>query len=719
MRHLLLNLIILLFATAVSGQTKITGYITDTKGVTLIGANVYIEGTYDGASSDINGFFTFTTNESGEHILKVDYIGYQSFSKTININKPALTVSIKLKEKFNELTAVNISAGAFEAGDKKKSIAITSLDMVTTPSATGNIYGAIQTLPGTTTVGESGKLFVKGGDSRETKTFIDGTLVYVPYTSSAPNLSVRGQFNPFMFAGTMFSTGGYSAEYGQALSGILVLKTKEMPVEDQLNISLLTVGADASATKTFKKSSITTSVGYNNLKPYMSVVPQYVLWDTHPKSVKGEISYRLKTAKSGLLKFYGKAKQANMSLYQSNFGENYSYKLKNNNIYVNGSWVGDLGNNYILATGFSYTYNADYITLDTAEYDKLLKGSHTKIKVSKKVTDKIRIKTGVDLFYKNYNTDFKYATGNNKQGFTNKSVAGFVEAEMYASNNFVTRMGVRIDYSKYLKKADFAPRISLAYKFSKFSQVSLAYGWFFQDPDDEFLLFTNSLTYERADHYTFNFQYEKNDRVLRTEFFYKDYKHLVKFTDAPFYTPEGYNNTGYGNMSGFDFFYRDNKTLRNTEFWVSYSFITGKKYELNYPELAVPNYVSKHNLSLVLKYWVARLRSQIGVSYKTASPRAYNNPNTPVFNGEKTIPYQTLDANWSFLYRQNIIIYASVSNVLGFKQQFGYSYSKTPNENGVYSSSPILPGAKRFYLIACFITLSRKGDVNQLDKISY
>ncbi len=719
MRHTLLSIFILLLVTTAYAQTKIVGVVTDTKGNTLVGANIYIDGTYDGVSSNADGSFAFTTNELGKKNLIVDYIGYESFAKPISIGNKVLTIDITLKEEFNELNAVNVSAGAFEAGDKKKSIAITSLDMVTTPSATGDIYGAIQTLPGTSTVGESGKLFVKGGSSRETKTFIDGTLVYSPYSSSAPNMSVRGRFNPFMFGGTMFSTGGYSAEYGQAMSGILVLKTKEKPVEDQLNISVLSVGMDASVTKTFEKSSITASIGHGNLKPYMSLVPQNMQWNSYPKSTNGEISYRLKTAKSGLLKIYSKASQSNFSLLQSNYGESYNYKLKNDNVFVNASWAGELSNNYILTTGFSYTHNADYVSFDTAQYNKYLNGSHAKLMVSKSITKKIKIKAGTDMFYKKYDTEFLYKSDNHNQGFENSSVAGFVETELYASNKFVARLGGRVEYSSYLNRANVSPRVSVAYKFSKVSQVSMAYGWFFQDPADEFLLYTNSLNYERADHYVLNYQFEKNDRVLRNELFYKGYKNLVKFTDNPFYKPEGYNNTGFGEVAGFDFFYRDNKTFRFAEFWVSYSFIAAEKYELDYPVPATPNYTSRHNLTVVYKHWVGKLRSQVGASYKVASPRAYNNPNTPAFNAEHTIAYQTVDINWSFLYRQNIIFYASVSNVLGFKQQFGYSYSKTPDQTGTYASTPILPSAKRFYLIACFITLSRKGDVNQMDKINY
>jgi hypothetical protein len=74
--------------------------------------------------------------------------------------------------------------------------------------------------------------------------------------------------------------------------------------------------------------------------------------------------------------------------------------------------------------------------------------------------------------------------------------------------------------------------------------------------------------------------------------------------------------------------------------------------------------------------------------------------------------------NWSLLLKQNLIIYFTVSNILGYEQDYGRSYARFPDANGIYASKPILPGAKRWFLIGCFLTLSRDGALNQLDKIN-
>ena len=722
MKHLLLYTLVFLVPGNLLAQTSITGILLDAKGESLTGANIYIEGTYDGTSTNLDGRFFLESPESGVQTLCIEYIGFKKFSKEIKLDGTAIDLSvIEMQEEFNELTAVSITAGTFEAGDKKKSIALSSIDMVTTDGSSGDVYGALQALPGTTTVGESGRLFVKGGDSRESKTYIDGTLVDVPYSSSAPNTSVRGRFSPFMFSGMMFSTGAYSAEYGQALSSVLSLKTNAMPVQDQLNISLLTVGAEVGGTKTWENASISAAIGYNNLTPYMKLVPQYTRWEQAPQSLAGDLSFRLKTGKSGMLKFYGSINRSSLTTMEESLdqpGHSFNYKLINDNQFINTSWAGEIRENMILTTGFSLTNNQDQISIDSINLDESLRGMHAKVSLKNRISDRVRPLAGAEWFARTYGQKSLLAELPAYNSYTNQTLAGFLEAELYASSRFITRLGTRLEYSDYLKRASLAPRISTAYKFSSRSQLSLAYGWFYQDPDNEFLLHSSNLNFERADHYTLNYMLTGDKRTLRTELYFKQYKNLIKYEVSNDQSFSYINNQGKGYAYGLDIFWRDRKSIKNGEYWISYSFIESLRDYLDYPYEAVHNYTSKHNLTLVYKHWIEALRSQLGINYGVASPRHYNNPNSEVFNGEKTKAYQSLNVNWSFLLKQQIIMYTSVSNVLGTEQQFGPTYARIPDEDGVYRSAPVLPGAKRWFLIGCFITLSKDKRINQLDKIN-
>lgn len=75
-----------------------------------------------------------------------------------------------------------------------------------------------------------------------------------------------------------------------------------------------------------------------------------------------------------------------------------------------------------------------------------------------------------------------------------------------------------------------------------------------------------------------------------------------------------------------------------------------------------------------------------------------------------------LNLNWSYLFREHVIFYAAVTNVLGQNRQFGYRFASEADQQGVFQSAPIRPAADRFIFIGCFITFSKDAK-NQLDKI--
>ena len=701
-------------------QTSISGTVSQKNGGSLPGASIYLRDTYDGTSSDANGAFNFRTSKNGKCVLMVTLLGFEAFSSELDLKGETVKLTIVLKEKFNQLDAVTITAGTFEAGDKKQANILTSLDMITTAGAVGDVYGALQSLPGTTTNGESGKLFVKGGDSDESQTFIDGSLVYAPYTTSAPNMSVRGRFDPFMFKGTIFSTGGYSAEYGQALSSVLLLNTNDMPAEEQLDLSFMTIGLGVAGTKLWKTGAATASLSYNDLGPYMWVVPQNYQWVKYPSNAEGAFSLRQKTGKTGMLKLYGSYGNSRYTVTQEDLnqeGKFYDYALNNDNYFMNVSWKSSLGQKLTTAFAASFTNNKDDVGYDTIAFNKVLRGVHVKNVFAHPFSDKVILHFGAEFFSRTYSQKYSTTFNSIASQYTNNTTSAFAEAELYTSTKFVTRLGVRMEYSDYLHRANLVPRVSAAYKITKASQFSLAYGWFYQDPTDDYLLYTNKLTYERADHYTFSYQASQNDRTFRAEIYYKDYSGLAKQDKETFYLPGSYSNSGSGYAAGLDVFWRDKKSIKNGDYWISYSYLDTRRNYRNYPVETIPGFASKHNFAMVYKHWFGGLRSYVSANFKYSSPRTYNNPNSAVFNDEHTKPYRSVDFSWSFLFRQNVIIYMAATNVFGFKQGYGYSYASTPNSDGVYRSAPITPGADRFFLVACFITLSRKGEANQIDKI--
>jgi hypothetical protein len=95
-----------------------------------------------------------------------------------------------------------------------------------------------------------------------------------------------------LFSGISFSTGGYSAEYGEALSSVLLLNTQDEPDQNKTDISLMTVGLGLSNTQKWKKSSLSINTAYIDLAPYQVAIPQNVDWNKAFQSLSGEAVYR-------------------------------------------------------------------------------------------------------------------------------------------------------------------------------------------------------------------------------------------------------------------------------------------------------------------------------------------------------------------------------------------------------------------------------------------
>ncbi|MCB0495097.1 MAG: TonB-dependent receptor, partial [Cyclobacteriaceae bacterium] len=403
MKKTLQLLIVLLGLTSsVIAQTKISGTVTDTSGEILIGANVFIKDSYDGTSTDVNGQYSFSTSQKGEAVLVVSFIGYVEQNQTVDLTGKPVSINFVLKEAINKMDAVVISAGSFDAGTGTKSEVLKPLDIVTTAGATADIAGALNSLPGTQTVGEEGRLFVRGGDGSETKTFIDGLQVLKPYTTTIPNTPTRGRFSPFMFSGTSFSTGGYSAEYGQALSSALILNTKDKPTQTRTDLSLMSVGAELSHTHSWATSSLAVQGAYYNLAPYFGLVPQTNDWIHAPESAQGNLAARKEVGSNGMWKAYGNVYTGRFSFYEHDIldpSQKSKIDIFNQYAYGNTSLKNTLGNSWSYHTGLAFTTNTDNITMDNETIKETTRGGHAKFTLSGDAYDWLTINTGAELLY--------------------------------------------------------------------------------------------------------------------------------------------------------------------------------------------------------------------------------------------------------------------------------------------------------------------------------
>ena len=714
----LIIIIITCICFQLNAQSTINGKIFNSKNIPIIGANIYLEGTYDGTTSDENGNFSFSTSEEGSVTLIISYLSYETFTMLGDVSYMK-DLTVKLRDDVNTLDAVVLSAGTFSAGDNSKVNVLNPLDVVTTASALGDFVGALQTLPGTTTVAEDGRLFVRGGDADETQIFIDGIRVFTPYSPTTNNAPTRGRYSPFLFDGITFSTGGYSAEFGQALSSVLLLNTIDEPDQEKTDIGIMTVGATLGNTQKWDKSSISINASYINLAPYNAIFTNRNEWIKPFQTASGEAVYRRKTD-SGLFKLYGAFDTSNFELIQEdiNIPEGFYVKLNNKNLYFNGSYQGVLNDNWSMQGGLSYTHAKNKINLIASDIKDTENSMHTKLKFKNRISNRFKLYFGAEYFATDFTENYKDETIDDATyGYNNNIAAAFVEADIFISKNLAFKTGLRGEYSELFKDFTLAPRLSIAYKTSGKSQVSLAYGNFYQNPSSNILKFNQDLKTQNTSHYIMNYQFNLDRKIFRAEAYYKSYDNLVKYDTEFNDFNSNYNNNGSGFARGIDFFWRDSKSFKNLDYWVSYSFLDTERDYNNYPNAAQPNFANTHNFSLVSKYWIDDWKSQVGLSYAFASGRTYTNPNQPGFLNEKTKAFNSLSVNWAYLISPQKILYASVNNILGFKNINGYQYANTPDLNGNFNRRALQPATDQFFFVGFFWTISEDKTSNQLDNL--
>ena len=720
-------------------QTPISGTVKDTKGHPVRGASIAIKDSYDGAVSDSLGHYHFKASDKGTFTITVSNIGYNPVEQQVTVGADPIVLDFAIKEQLNELKAVTITAGSFMAGDSHRGAVLSSIDVATTAGSNADITAALKTLPGAQQVGEQEGLFVRGGAGYESKQYIDGTLVNNPYFTSVPDIATRGRFSPFLFKGTVFSTGGYSALYGQALSAVVLLESIDLPEKSEIDASIspILAGVGTQQLAANKRSSYGFSYNYVNVGAYFKAVPQDVDYFQMPQFHNGDANFRIKTKNGGMIKYYTTFAYNNLGLRRQDWDSlnmKDAFGLTNHNWYNNLSYKEYLPNGWKMNLGASYSTNLDNLgqqvqnamnqhlsfpdSVFWMNYKQFNINQRQDLTQGKAVFDKklggiSSIRFGGEYWYAyNYqhymSPEYKIDT---LYKFTDNYVAGFAESDIFLTNDLAAKLGVRYEHSSVINKSDIAPRVSLAYKTGQDAQVSFAYGIFYQKPENSQLFYTTQLGFTKATHYVLNYQKMTKDRIFRVEAYYKKYDDLIKTVPINYFYST-FNNTGTGYAKGAELFWRDKKTFKEFDYWISYSYLDTKRNYLNYTAEMMPSFAATHTASIVLKKFFTKLKSGVNMTYSWATGRPYYNFMLNSANqyylaeSGKTKDYNSLNFSMEYLptfgnskKKSFPVIFASMSNVLGYNSVYGYNFSYS----GLYKQA-ITPPAKRFYFIGCFIS---------------
>ncbi|MDO7875621.1 TonB-dependent receptor [Hymenobacter sp. ASUV-10] len=721
---LILTLLLSLASAALAQSTRLSGTVRDAGGQPLPGVNVFLKTTFDGASTDPEGHFEFSTDQTGALPLVVTLIGYEPQELPCTLGQGPITMpGIKLKPTRAQLGDVVVTAGAFEAGDEKRGTVLSSLDIVTTAGSVGDITGALNALPGTTRVGEEGKLFVRGGAASETKTYLDGLPVQNPYGGSVPAVPARGRFSPFLFKGTVFSTGGYSAEYGQALSAVVGLNSDDLAAETQTGISLMSLGGSLSRTKRWERTSLALTADYTNLAPYVALAVPGQGWDKAPQTRGGSLSLRHRTGQAGMLKVYGTVSHQQMAIRQPDANPEYLQNgrpvaLQNDNAYLNITFRSPLRHGWSLNTGLALTHDDNLTRPDQQSIRDLEQSAVARLVLTNdSASTWFNLKLGTEAYAQHYRQQYRATpeAAPRHLGFDEQRAAAFLESDLVPARRLAARAGLRAEYSSLLNQGSLAPRLALAYQTGAASQLSAAWGRFYQTPTNDLLRFTSNLKFEQSEHLLLTYQRIAHNRTLRAEIYRKTYRNLVTFDPQNPYNPTAYRNAGAGYAQGLDLFWRDKTTFRKVDYWVSYGLLDTRRQYRADPTAAVPTFAAAHNLSVVAKYWAQKLHTQFSATYSYGSPRRYNDLNTAAYNQGRTPAFHDLSLNASYLttlFGQFTIIHVSASNVLGRRNIFGYRYADAPDASGHWNRVAVTAPVPQMLFVGVFISINKKAKVD-------
>ncbi len=219
---LILLLPLLLFAQR---EGSIKGHVFDETGEALPGVNILVKGTYLGTATDIDGYYYISGMKPGSYNLEASMIGYKVILRTgIKVVQGLTTDAIDFQMEVTVLSAgeevvVIGKKPLFDVDETASMVKMSSADIQ--DLVVNSVDDILVAQIGVTKV--DNEIHIRGGRVDESMYIIDGLSVKDPLSGYSGNLYINAE----AIEELEVVTGGYSAEYGQAMSGVVNIKLKE------------------------------------------------------------------------------------------------------------------------------------------------------------------------------------------------------------------------------------------------------------------------------------------------------------------------------------------------------------------------------------------------------------------------------------------------------------------------------------------------------------
>ncbi len=632
-------------------------------------------------------------------------LGMEADERGIDLDGDTVLVRFVLRQTLIALDEAVVTA-AFTTGDGE-TVTLSPLEVVTTPSASGDLFRAIQSFPGVTTLGDGAGLYVRGGMPSETRTLIDGAFVSHPYKYESPTDGAFGTIPPFLVARSSFASGGFGARYGNALSAVLDLDTPDLPTEQTANITAGLAGGGGEVSAPIVPGSLGLRLTGNRSATGLlfAVNGREGDFETTPRGTDGSAALTYAYGSAGRLKLFGFGATDQLGVLVDEPTATGTYRSTSERGLGALSWQDVWGDTFVEATVAANRYGSRR-TLGALDLRPTESAIQARVDVERSLSKAITLRGGGEFERTTSRFEGTIPIGDDAlasgaavytldESVGADRVGGYVEASIQPLRQLVVTTGLRTDRHTLASQTVVDPRVEAVWAATDALRFRAAWGIYHQfaapfDYNSE--SGSVSLSAARAEHWIAGAFYTRGLLTMRAEAYTKPYSNLATQTaDAPL------ASVGTGFARGVDLFAQYGAFLRTrANGWISYSFLQAERDQtrqlgstVDVQRGAAPFDV-RHNLSVVGKMRV------VGFWYVGGAIRwASGAPHTPIVRGEDAGGYwlpvegdvgsQRLPSfarvdlqvshYWPIRDGLALTVFAALSNASDRANALGYTYS--------------------------------------------
>ena len=222
---------------------RLKGSVIDADNQPIELALVRIAGTTTGTTTNLEGRYELKINSSDSVLVVFSCLGYKNEEHLLKNPKGEIKLNVQLQKTSINLNEVVVTEFQKQQGTMQK---IKASDMQLMPNTSGGIEGMLATFAGVNSNNElSSQYSVRGGNFDENIVYINGIEIYRPLLVRSGQQEGMSVINPDLVSSISFSSGGFSAEYGDKMSSVLDIQYKR-PEALEVSLSGSFLGATAS-----------------------------------------------------------------------------------------------------------------------------------------------------------------------------------------------------------------------------------------------------------------------------------------------------------------------------------------------------------------------------------------------------------------------------------------------------------------------------------------